>query len=172
MTVEAPDRKFQIGERPPALCEQCGSVQITPTAGSHTERLLAKLTARRQFLCKRCGWKRFRRWTDDDLERLKKYGAGGAVADPELRVLDHPPNRSKPIGDRQPSPQRISFDLDSLDFTASNSEAGASQRPGPWHERPSVRRRRRSGRLREVVVRCLLLAAAMLGIAMLITGMQ
>lgn len=56
------------------------------------DRLVAAFTAKRPFLCRRCGWRGRRNWTDRDLQQLLEYGAGGAEIDPALTVLDleHP----------------------------------------------------------------------------------
>ncbi len=80
-----------------ALCEECGSISIVVTKPNRAEQVIALLLSRRCFLCKRCGWRALRGWTDQDLQKLKDYGLGGAALDPTLAVLDEgrPTNRKR-----------------------------------------------------------------------------
>ena len=71
-----------------ALCERCGSIQIVRVKPEPLERLWALASAKRPFVCRRCGWRGRRDWTDKDLRKLMDYGAGGAEPDPALSVLD------------------------------------------------------------------------------------
>jgi hypothetical protein len=70
------------------LCERCGSVQIVSSPPTPLDKLLTVLFSIRPFLCRRCGWRARRGWTDADLERLHTYGAGGSQIDASLRPLD------------------------------------------------------------------------------------
>jgi len=70
------------------LCEQCGSIQIVRARLGLVDRLVAFLTWKRPFICRRCGWRGRRRWSDEELKERPAYGAGGAEPDPALAALD------------------------------------------------------------------------------------
>lgn len=71
-----------------ALCEQCGSISIARARPDPADRLVTFFTAKRPFVCWRCGWRGRQYWSDEDLSRLMNYGAGGAEPDPALAALD------------------------------------------------------------------------------------
>lgn len=139
------------------LCEQCGSIRVTRAEPTFIDTTLAFFTSRRPFLCRRCGWRARRDWTDNELRELEDYGAGGAVADPSLVVLDLVHSRSrKGKNKRQAKKQGASaserpLDLDSLDLESSPTHAVLPAIP---HSPNTIRRRhkrRASPRRREIV---------------------
>lgn len=84
-----------------ALCEQCGSISIVLAQRQPLDEFLAYFNSNRPFICRRCGWRGRRDWTDRDILELTNYGAGGAEPDPELAVLD-----SEPAGKKRKKPKR------------------------------------------------------------------
>lgn len=84
-----------------ALCEQCGSISIVRAQRSPTDKLVRLVTGKRPFVCRRCGWRGRRDWTDKDLRQLMDYGAGGAEPDPSLVVLDEEPVVTVPAKGRR-----------------------------------------------------------------------
>lgn len=78
-----------------ALCEQCGSIQLVRARSGPIDRGLAKFTSLRPFMCRRCGWRGRRSWTEADIVDPSEYGiAIGATTDPALSTLDHPSLKS------------------------------------------------------------------------------
>ncbi len=65
-----------------------GSIGIVRARPESADRLVALFTSKRPFLCRRCGWRARRDWTDQALRKLTNYGAGGAEPDPLLASLD------------------------------------------------------------------------------------
>jgi len=129
------------------------------------DKLVRLFTAKRPFVCRRCGWKGRRSWTDADLRKLMDYGAGGAEPDPALAALDshqepsvtrsgRTDRRRKP--QQKPDPTPAQFDLAMLDLanagtgqaTAITDASTSRALPG---ERRSVRKRRKKSRRREIV---------------------
>ena len=53
------------------ICERCGSIQIVRAHTTVMERSYALLTGRRPFLCRRCGFRMRRNWSDADLQRSR-----------------------------------------------------------------------------------------------------
>ena len=80
------------------MCEQCGSISIVQAQPRAGDTIVAFFTGKRPFLCRRCGWRARRRWSDLELDSLRNYGAGGAEIDPALSVLDE---ADAPVGDRK-----------------------------------------------------------------------
>ena len=74
-----------------ALCELCGSINIVRAQRGTTDTLVSLITGKRPFVCRRCGWRGRRDWTDKDLRKLMDYGGDGAEPDPALSVLDEEP---------------------------------------------------------------------------------
>ena len=74
-----------------ALCEQCGSISIVRAQPDPLDRVVAFFTSKRPIVCRRCGWRGRRDWSDEDLRALMNYGAGGAEPDPSMTVLDREP---------------------------------------------------------------------------------
>lgn len=130
------------------LCEQCGSIRIVRVEPNTIDTALALFTSKRPFLCRRCGWRARRDWSDDALRELEDYGVGGAVADPSLIVLDLvQPERRKGKNKRRAKKQQRSafepaFDLDSLDTAPSIGSGGLPAIP----KSPSTSRRRQKRR--------------------------
>ncbi len=84
-----------------ALCEQCGSINLVRAQPGLSDRVVAFFTSIRPFVCRRCGWRARRDWSDDDLRELMNYGAGGAEPDPSLAVLDREPQVAAKTGTRK-----------------------------------------------------------------------
>lgn len=151
-----------------ALCEQCGSIQIDRARRKPTDRLVAFFTSKRPFVCRRCGWRARRGWTDLDLDNLRDYGAGGAEPDPSLTVLDGdgPAGSArqrgqeairKRDGETTATSESESFDPATLDLantsatppgTDSQEELSAH---APIQEHRSVRKRQTRSPRREIV---------------------
>jgi hypothetical protein len=160
-----------------ALCEECGSIQIARAHSDQLDRLLGIFSSKRPFICRRCGWRGRRDWTDEDLKGLRDYGAGGATPDPELAVLDRRQTKTRQRADNSgrgwTKAGRSDFDLSSLDFegmtTAAEdiSSSGSGRLDGASAEAHSrVDRRHRLVR-REIVTTVALTALAMFLVAML-----
>lgn len=130
------------------LCEQCGSISIVRAEPEPIDKLLGLFTSNRPFVCRRCGWRGRRDWSDADLRALLDYGAGGAEPDPDLAVLDDEPKQSGPRSGRRgrtrTSRSRADqFDLATLDLShpdVNQSESAASL------ERSTARRSTGKGR--------------------------
>ena len=147
------------------LCEQCGSISIVRAQPEPMDKLVRLFTAKRPFVCRRCGWKGRRSWTDADLRKLMDYGAGGAEPDPALAILDtrqeasvtrsgRKDRRRKPM--RKPDTTPAQFDLATLDLANAGTPhataiADASTSRALPGERRSVRKRRKKSRRREIV---------------------
>lgn len=134
-----------------ALCEQCGSIQIVRARPRLADRLVALLTSKRPFICRRCRWRGRRGWTDQDLLNLSNYGAGGAEPDPALAALD-PANAAA----NQPD---VAKDSRSIPSRASTGR------------RRSSRSRRKRSRRREIIATVAVIALVMFFAVMLgLTG--
>lgn len=143
-----------------ALCERCGSINVVKVEPSPLDRLIALVTKKRPFLCRRCRWRGRRDWTDKDLERLVSYGAGGAEVDPALSVLDDTKKRRRklqsPRGHGSRRAISESFGLESPELGKPNVEVdipfdlGAPPSPRPVSHRRG-RRRRSKSRRREII---------------------
>jgi hypothetical protein len=157
------------------VCDSCGSTSIGKATERPTDKVIALLTGRRLFLCRRCGWRGRRRWTDADLEKLREYGVGGAEPDPSLAVLDDQlqirgrtaQQTTKPANERS-----ADFDLADVPFTRTDIIVQAPESleaPGhiPWVERRSVRRRLRQSRRKEVLGTIALTVGTMLFIVVM-----
>lgn len=109
-------------------CESCGSIQITRAHAAPTDKAVALLTSKRSFVCRRCGWRGRRAWTDDDLAKLiDDRFSGVAEVDPSLVVLDdmaaesparesmRTPRPKAPLEAKAPQRSR-EFDLSTLDL--------------------------------------------------------
>lgn len=139
-----------------ALCERCGSISIVRAQPQPLDKLVRLFTVNRPFLCRRCGWRGRRRWSDDDIRALAGYGAGGAEPDPSLAGLDgaaasrrqRKRNRGrKPTTAANPEVAAPGFDLAELDLSAGavrfheNDKESLRRAPIGAHR---LRRRRRN----------------------------
>src|SRR5688572_22966676 len=130
-----------------ALCEQCGSIRIVRAQSTPADRLVAILTWKRPFVCRRCGWRGRRYWTDKDLRKLLDYGAGGAETDPALSVLDAEPSfpgRQKRHSDRLKGDsigEPVSQHVDIGALSTINDDQGAVVRRSGVHAPPPRHRR-------------------------------
>jgi hypothetical protein len=132
-----------------ALCGQCGSIRIVRAESDQLDRLVAVFTAKRPFLCRRCGWRARRTWTNSDLQRLENYGAGGAEVDPSLIALDAPTNRRRRTKLAKSAVQDPdAFALESLDLNSSSPD-NQTRLELPHSQSSGARQRRsRNRRLR------------------------
>ena len=150
-----------------ALCENCGSISIERAKPGLPDKLVAVLTGRRLFSCRRCGWRGRRNWTDKDLHQLHAYGAGGAEPDPALAVLDGELRQRDQSDRRQSEPPAENFDLGTISFVADDQLAAVSSR-GPAEQRARTgvsgksRRRRARRRAGRRVITAALAAAAII----------
>ena len=140
-----------------ALCEQCGSISVVLARREGLDGLVGLVSSKRPFVCRRCGWRARRDWTDKDLRALMDYGAGGAEPDPELAVLDGdhstPRRRDRQRRSRKLEPvshdrAHSGFDLAALDL-ANDSERPPSEGDGVGsapRRNSTVRRRKARGR--------------------------
>lgn len=139
-----------------ALCEQCGSVSLVKAHTTPSDRLVSLLTGRKPFRCRRCGWRARRAWTDQDLERLSEYGAGGAQVDPSLAQLDDISGKRRQRKAPFPMHDERNFDLVDLNLSAASADIeawqtkGSADRQTPLKRRRIRRRRNRSSR-REIL---------------------
>jgi hypothetical protein len=150
-----------------ALCEQCGSISIVKAPQAPADKLVARFTSKRPFVCLRCGWRARRGWTDLDLENLRDYGAGGAEPDPALSVLDDDagkPRKNKSSGTvdegENGRPEGQAFDLADLDLENTTPAEVA----GVGGQRTTHKRRTRARR-REIVVTIAVTALVMFMVA-------
>lgn len=146
-----------------ALCEQCGSISIVRARPEPTDKLVRLFTSKRPFVCRRCGWRGRRDWSDADLQALMDYGAGGAEPDPDLTVLDTDPelSRKRPrrrVRARQPrstfDAPAEQFDLAKLGLKSGQADQGSAPIGAGQtlrRERRSVQSRRKKSRRREIV---------------------
>ena len=154
-----------------ALCEQCGSISVAKAPLEPTDKLLAIFTSKRPFVCRRCGWRARRGWTDLELDDLRDYGAGGAEPDPSLTSLDGD-------GSAGSASESESFDLAALDLADASPTPPASEDsreelfgPAPTRKRRSVRKRRPRPQRREVVATIAVTSMVMLVVvALTMTG--
>ena len=158
------------------LCEQCGSISIVRAQPEPMDKLVRLFTAKRPFVCRRCGWKGRRSWTDADLRKLMDYGAGGAEPDPDLAVLDADPKQTQTRSARKgrqrkpktPDTPIEQFDLATLELTHREGDQAAETSTGG---RRSVRIRRTQSRRREIVATIVATALVMFLVVLLgLTG--
>ena len=130
------------------LCERCGSIRIVRVRLEPADRLVAVFTGRRPFLCRRCGWRGRRNWSDKDLKNLLDYSAGGAETDPALAALDQPHERRKRGNsvetERASTNEHAaeSFELDSTTLASGESSRFAVPRNEKHAGRSATRKRR------------------------------
>lgn len=160
------------------LCEQCGSIQIVSVRPKAIDRIIATVSSKRPFMCKRCGWRALRAWTDADFVRPDHYGTGAEI-DPELVVLDAPSHehrhrsrdKKQPLEPAEAAIPSQGFDFSELDFSTVEPPDGGpledltsrpKQKPYDRAPRPSFNRRHR----REIVA-----TVAMSALAVFVTAM-
>jgi len=156
------------------LCEQCGSISIVRSQPEPTDKLVRLFTAKRPFVCRRCGWKGRRSWTDADLRKLMDYGAGGAEPDPDLAVLDADPKQTQNRSARKNRQRKKrdtpleQFDLATLELVHREGDQATETSTGG---RRSVRIRRTQSRRREIVATIVATALVMFLVVLLgLTG--
>jgi len=166
------------------LCETCGSVRISKAEPQTIDQFWSMISPKRPFICRRCGWRARRAWTDADLEKLKSYGAGGAHYDPALVVLDKPqrghgrPRSRRKFKSRESKSVQISsgtvdafdFDLKERDGAALPPVSQGTDTPigqlATVEERNVVKKRRQRTRYLEVLTTALLTMLLMLAVAL------
>jgi len=158
-----------------ALCEECGSIQIARAHAEGLDRLLGFFTSRRPFICRRCGWRARRDWTDAELKELQDYDTRSAMPDPELAVLDGGQKRRKrprPASKAARTARKREFDLSDLDLDGTptsaedSSSAAGSLDAAVTEARQRVDRRKRRVR-REIVATVALTTLAMFVFALM-----
>lgn len=171
-----------------ALCEQCGSISIVKAQPTTGDKVVAFFTAKRPFLCRRCGWRARRGWSDFELDSLRDYGAGGAHPDPALGVLDdnhHRANDEEQVIARRAMPndprekEVATFEPEALDFvtpvepSAMPTEPATAEATVERAERkPRAVRKRRSRMIgREIAVTIAVTSIIMAaGVALITVG--
>lgn len=143
------------------LCERCGSISIVKATPVPLERWAALFSSSRPFLCRRCGWRGRRDWSDRDFEALSAYGAGGAEPDPTLSALDEPQQRKRRKQRKAKASEgredpRVDMGLKAIDLETAIPAAPPDTHATPQRLDPSVehrlaRKRRSRARRREVI---------------------
>lgn len=155
------------------LCAQCGSIQITRAHGTLFDKIAGVLTTKRPFICRRCGWRGRRRWTDEDFHAMRNYGMGGAEVDSELSVLDDPPSERHSLARGRERTSDVSaakphgFDLNEVPFGDDGIQSSISHElpHDTWPSRQKgARASRRGNRERRREIR---LALAVSGLLMI-----
>lgn len=165
------------------LCEQCGSIRIVRARPETADRLVALFTSKRPFLCRRCGWRARRPWSDDDLTAVMNYGAGGAETDPDLAALDAEPKpsgrRSRRRGRQREHGESVTsaepLDPATLALTRDGTAQATETTDGAGRistrKRRSSRSRRKKSRRREIVAAIAVTALVMFLVVLLgLTG--
>jgi hypothetical protein len=149
------------------LCESCGSIQVVVAQRLPFDALLDRVSSKRRFICRRCGWHARKGWTDDELKQLSGYGFGGGESDPGLGVLDevrHEPRRRRRKRSRR---RKTEFDLGDL---LGSEVPPAELRDGITLESAASRKRSpriRSRRRREIYATIVTTALVLFIIALL-----
>lgn len=154
-----------------ALCEQCGSISIVLAKREPADKFFGLFSSRRPFVCRRCGWRGRRDWSDRDLLDLSNYGTGGAEPDPALAILDAPPGRkSRKRKRRKPA----AFGLSQLDLASAGPPPEDDSSVAPSRSSRSQRPRslrRKNSRWREIVATIAVTALVMFLVVILgLTG--
>lgn len=166
------------------VCEQCGSLQIARVHATPSDKLLGLFTGKRPLVCRRCGWRASRAWTDAELKKSHDYSrVGGAEVDPDLADLDAPTgDRSHKSQDRRErrssrteTKTAPEFDLGALGLPAGKPEEPSFEELLPTsvpvlagRVRPRIRAERRSKRARR---REILRAIGVSALALFVVGM-
>lgn len=79
------------------LCERCGSIDIVRARSRGLDKIIALLTIRRPFLCRRCGWRARRPWLEEDRPDWQKVRTTDSY-DPAMAVLDDEEKRGGTSG--------------------------------------------------------------------------
>jgi hypothetical protein len=163
-----------------ALCERCGSISVAKATPGRIDNVVRFLTSRRPFLCRRCGWRGRRAWTDRELERLREYGAGGAEPDPTLTTLDDIVESGGNAKSRARRKRKLAkavevereFGLVGLDLGKDESSNRQAEHNAPSLSSQSqrsrfVRKRRTRSRRREIIATIAVTAGLMFIVVML-----
>ena len=156
-------------------CERCGSISVGRAQPIKADRLVALFSANRPFLCRRCGWRARRGWSDADLSELSEYGLGGTEADPALVILDDPQgliNGSNQRfadtvhGESRSELERFQLDVSNLTRAplevGDRTEATAEEFEQHHHHRKRRKRHRQAKLARAIAVTLLALSMAVL----------
>lgn len=165
-----------------ALCERCGSINIVSAGPQRADRILGLFGRGRSFVCRRCGWRGRRNWTDDDLHALSDYGAGGGALDPGLAALDVKPTDTGLATSRgggpaagsswRRTPELEGLELDQLDLVNASAAGLDSEESSNAAGRLLTRirprsLRRKDSRRREVIATIAVSALVMFLIVMI-----
>ena len=161
-----------------AVCERCGSIQVAVARRQPIDRLIFALTSKRQFTCRRCGWRARRGWSDSELVRFERPVTGGVESGASLIALDDAMSatakrrlerrRQRRSGSHA---QASEFDLDQLDLSSHERPQAKTAvvpilRPRAARRRPV--RRFRSRRRREILTTFCVTAVIMFLLAALV----
>jgi hypothetical protein len=119
---------------PMVLCQRCGSIRIARGHSTLMDRVIALLTAKRPFVCRRCGLRMRKRWTRADLEAAEKSRPDRTTADKTDLAIEI---------DLDMANQSRRVDLAGLDAKHSALDVSDAQRPYV-PSRPSRRTKERS----------------------------
>ena len=146
--------------------------------------VVALISSKRRFVCRRCGWRALREWRDDDLAKpgqLDPSGVqSGSESDPVFTVLNEP-IELKPEDYQQAAADAQldtpgDFDLATLDLSAPDPvrtpDADTESRVAFWTltERGTWRKRRMYSRDREIAATIAVTALALSIAALALSG--
>ena len=69
------------------LCDRCGSIDIVRARARVLDKVIRLFTGKKPFVCRRCGWRARRAWSEADRQDRSKF-APSDQSDPALAVLD------------------------------------------------------------------------------------
>lgn len=155
------------------ICGRCGSLQLVKGEPTSIDDVVRKLTGRRPFVCRRCGWRSRQDWTDAALaEAHRRLQANEAETDPSLADLDLRSTRETKRPGRSRSSTPGSFDL-GFDDAAALAEADnppaphAADTPARLTQRPTASRRPNRSRRREIIRTIAVTGGVMIVVALL-----
>lgn len=139
-------------------CEQCGSINVAKARPAGRDRILSLFSRKRPIVCRRCGWRRRRQWTDDQLMRQKQLVTGGISEDPQLAGLDGIFQHMNAVAATSSQPEgQAAAVLDEFDLASLNSDCivrSTGDTTAEVHSaattRPRSRSRRRRSRWRSI----------------------
>lgn len=67
------------------LCEACGSIDVVRARTRPMDRVFRLFTGKNVFVCRRCGWRGRRAWSEED--RVERTNLA-PESDPKLTMLD------------------------------------------------------------------------------------
>lgn len=76
------------------LCGRCGSINVVRVRAGVLDKFIMLVARRRPLVCRRCGWRARRPWTDAGLDVFPQQSSDLGV-DPEMSVLDELPGTKR-----------------------------------------------------------------------------